>query len=364
VRKRLRNSLVLGMLLMLTVMSGPVDASPLQNVTASASGLEATGLVAIPKTPSVTTTFPPAANVTDTADLVELPVQPLAFAGVASVGAQTAVDSTLTAGLPADRLTVQGGGTLPGNFNARGTSRVAGVSVLASAELLGVPLDVGISTVGVGAVESEALVSCVGGQAVFAAGSRIVGPLTVAGLELDVPVDNLANQVVDLTGNLLAGVLEIRRNVVTPDPGGNGVSVIALQVRLLGTTLVVNLAESSVAGGTCADVPECRDGIDNDGDGRIDFPADPQCKSLDDDSEAPECSNARDDDGDGKIDRDDPGCYHNGRLTGNYDPNDDTEADLLPRTGGNNALTGFVILAAGGLMLVMGRKLRNGSIQG
>ncbi|MEX0791172.1 MAG: hypothetical protein WD178_10395, partial [Actinomycetota bacterium] len=189
----------------------------------------------------------------------------------------------------------------------------------------------------------------------------IADDLSVLGIDLALPVDNLANQVVDVTA-ALAGLLEIRRNVVTETP--NGINVIGLQVRLLEEGLVVNIAESEVAGGICADVPECRDGIDNDGDGRIDFPADPQCKSLDDDSEAPECSNAKDDDGDGKIDRDDPGCYHNGRLTGNYDPNDDTEADLLPRTGGSNGLMGFAILAAGGLMLVMGRKLRNGSIQG
>ncbi|CAN5822090.1 hypothetical protein BH23ACT12_BH23ACT12_02370 [soil metagenome] len=295
-RKRLRNSLVIGMLLMLTVMSGPVDASPLQSVTASAYGLEATGLVAIPRTPTVSTTFPPAANVTDTADLATIPADPLAFAGVASVGAQTAVDSTLTAGLPADRLTVQGGGTLPANFNARATSRIAGLSVLASAELLGIPVDVGLSAVGVGAVESEALVSCVDGNAVFVAGSRIVGPLTVLGVELEVPVDNLANQVVDVTGTLLAGILEIRRNVVTSSP--NGVSVIALQVRLVDTTLVVNLAEAAVAGGVCAPL----------------FVA--------------------------------------------------AEPDILPRTGGDNVLMGFVILALGGLMFIMGRKLRNGSIQG
>jgi hypothetical protein len=31
---------------------------------------------------------------------------------------------------------------------------------------------------------------------------------------------------------------------------------------------------------------ECNDGIDNDGDGQIDFPADPQCTSIKDDREA------------------------------------------------------------------------------
>ncbi|MDQ3410272.1 MAG: hypothetical protein M3469_09855, partial [Actinomycetota bacterium] len=38
-------------------------------------------------------------------------------------------------------------------------------------------------------------------------------------------------------------------------------------------------------GGDGAD-PECSDGIDNDGDGRVDFPDDPQCDSAQDDSES------------------------------------------------------------------------------
>jgi hypothetical protein len=343
------------MLLLLTVMSGPVDASPLQSVTASASGLEVTGLVPVAPTPTVTTSFPPAADQTVENSLVEIPLDPLAFAGVASVGVQTRLDTTLQPQLPDNRLTVKGGGALPDTFNARAVSRVAGVSIGATNPLEGVLPELLPALVGVGAVTSEALVSCVGGRAVFASGSVIAEDLSVLNIPLDIPVDNLANQVVDVTA-ALAGILEIRRNVVTETP--NGINVVGLQVRVLDQGLVVNISEAEVTGGICADVPECRDGIDNDGDGRIDFPADPQCKSLDDDSEAPECSNARDDDGDGKIDRDDPGCYHNGRLTGRYDPNDDTEADLLPRTGGDNALMGIVILAGGALMLVASRKLR------
>jgi hypothetical protein len=59
--------------------------------------------------------------------------------------------------------------------------------------------------------------------------------------------------------------------------------------------------------------PECRDGVDNDGDGRIDFPNDPGCSSRNDDSEAGggarQCDDGRDNDGDGRIDfPDDPGC--------------------------------------------------------
>jgi hypothetical protein len=69
--------------------------------------------------------------------------------------------------------------------------------------------------------------------------------------------------------------------------------------------------------------PECQDGIDNDGDGTIDFTPpqtmDPGCQSATDNREQddplPECSNGFDDDGDGKVDftpppgeTADPGC--------------------------------------------------------
>jgi pseudolysin/vibriolysin len=68
---------------------------------------------------------------------------------------------------------------------------------------------------------------------------------------------------------------------------------------------------------TCR-VPACSDGVDNDGDGRSDYPADPGCDSADDDDEAdacpgpdcPVCSNSLDDDGDGGTDFAlDPSCW-------------------------------------------------------
>ncbi len=48
----------------------------------------------------------------------------------------------------------------------------------------------------------------------------------------------------------------------------------------------------------------CQDGIDNDGDGLIDFPADPGCADRNDETElgAPACSDGLDNDGDGLID--------------------------------------------------------------
>jgi len=64
--------------------------------------------------------------------------------------------------------------------------------------------------------------------------------------------------------------------------------------------------------------PQCSDGIDNDGDGKIDYPSDPGCLVPQQDDEiddcpsgpnCPQCSNGVDDDGNGSTDYpNDPGC--------------------------------------------------------
>ena len=96
---------------------------------------------------------------------------------------------------------------------------------------------------------------------------------------------------------------------------------------------------------------QCSDGVDNDGDGKIDFPNDPGCASSADDSEAgdgsPQCSDGIDNDGDGKIDfPNDPQCSS---------AQDDSEADqALALTGANILLTVLI----GVLVLLAGLKLR------
>jgi hypothetical protein len=56
----------------------------------------------------------------------------------------------------------------------------------------------------------------------------------------------------------------------------------------------------------------CADGVDNDGDGRVDYPADPGCANAQGYVENPRCNDGIDNDGDGKIDFDgnppDPNC--------------------------------------------------------
>ncbi len=76
------------------------------------------------------------------------------------------------------------------------------------------------------------------------------------------------------------------------------------------------------------DVPECSDGLDNDGDGLVDFPNDPGCSSYLDATELgpPACSDGVDDDGDGLTDFPaDPGCT---------DANDVSEQDLAACANG------------------------------
>ena len=59
--------------------------------------------------------------------------------------------------------------------------------------------------------------------------------------------------------------------------------------------------------------PQCQNGMDDDGDGAVDFPADAGCASPSDAFETADCADGIDNDGDGKIDyglmaSNDPGC--------------------------------------------------------
>ena len=80
--------------------------------------------------------------------------------------------------------------------------------------------------------------------------------------------------------------------------------------------------------------PQCVDGIDNDGDGLVDFPDDPGCWGNEDDAELAACSDGIDNDGDGLVDfPDDPGCYspfypiENPQCSDGIDNNRDGDVD-------------------------------------
>ena len=54
--------------------------------------------------------------------------------------------------------------------------------------------------------------------------------------------------------------------------------------------------------------PACSDGLDNDGDGLVDFGTDPGCQSVATPLEDPACDDGLDNDGDGFVDTLDPEC--------------------------------------------------------
>lgn len=71
-----------------------------------------------------------------------------------------------------------------------------------------------------------------------------------------------------------------------------------------------HICEYECGSGACLE-SECQDGIDNDGDGRADYPGDFSCYSLEDDDEyspLSQCQDGIDNDGDDLIDLDDSDC--------------------------------------------------------
>ena len=80
----------------------------------------------------------------------------------------------------------------------------------------------------------------------------------------------------------------------------------------------------------------CSDALDNDGDGKIDFPADAGCTSAEDNDETdpPACSDGKDNDGDGAIDfPSDKGCTA-------ADDTDETDPCKAPAAGEKVSLAG------------------------
>jgi formylglycine-generating enzyme required for sulfatase activity len=80
-----------------------------------------------------------------------------------------------------------------------------------------------------------------------------------------------------------------------------------------------------------ASIPEplaCADGLDNDGDGFIDYPADPGCLGASAIREDPECNDGVENDTDGLIDfPEDPGCFASWWAWENPECNDGVEND-------------------------------------
>ena len=91
--------------------------------------------------------------------------------------------------------------------------------------------------------------------------------------------------------------------------------VLALTLALASLALVAAPGASArVASDAMPPVKQCDDNVDNDGDGLVDYPSDPDCGSSNDNSEQADagelaaCADLADNDGDGKVDLADPGC--------------------------------------------------------
>ncbi|MDD5751432.1 MAG: DUF11 domain-containing protein, partial [Candidatus Peribacteraceae bacterium] len=86
---------------------------------------------------------------------------------------------------------------------------------------------------------------------------------------------------------------------------------------------------------------DCDDGVDNDGDGTMDFPHDPACSSVKDDSETKQCDDNIDNEGDSKEDYpQDPGC------TDKYDNDEsgnDTADVQITKSGPSTAQQGGTV---------------------
>jgi hypothetical protein len=134
------------------------------------------------------------------------------------------------------------------------------------------------------------------------------------------------------------GNLFLNQQTTSASSGSGDPDTITQRALFLDTVLADVVIAESIAdfrGNPCDNPPppQCRDGIDNDGDGKIDFPNDPGCDSPDDNSETdgpptpggngpPQCSDELDNDGDGRTDfPNDPGCES---------PQDDNEVDGPP----------------------------------
>jgi len=117
----------------------------------------------------------------------------------------------------------------------------------------------------------------------------------------------LARSLVDLAGvgTLDTWIRSIPSCATGPDGDGDG----------LGDTADncpshPNATQADSDGDGIGDVCEvqCRDGLDNDGDGRVDYPLDAGCPDALATIEGPACSDGLDNDGDGKVDGLDVGC--------------------------------------------------------
>jgi hypothetical protein len=343
-----------------TLITGasPAAADTVARGQASSYGatIEVGGEAVVPPTPTASVTAPPPGTASNT--VIDIPADPLAVSGTLTAAATVHQASDIPTSLTVVQQQVAG------PYNATATSLVEGLRVL-----LDVP-EAGLALLSADAVRSEAAAVCTAGVQ-YTAASEIID-LRVGGevIPLNAPVQDLIDAISGVLADTgLNQVVDVQRNVVTPTE--NGISVDALVVTVLaaaGDTPVgrVVIGHAEVSAAQCGTMPQCSDGEDNDGDGQIDHPNDPDCDSPEDPSEFPECSDDVDnaDAEDELADEADPGCHSDGDA-GNPDsyvatdddetddvgtqPQTQTQGPSLARTGGESALALAAVLGALGL---------------
>lgn len=296
------------------------SADPVQSATAEAFGatIAVTDQDAIPPTPEATITLPPGGDVHEV--VIDVPADPLAVSGTLIADAKAHAPSDIASALTVEAQTVTG------PYNASGVGQVEGLDVL-----LNQP-SAGVSLLSAAVVRAEAVAVCTAGQVKYGANSEIID-LKIGGTDipLNAPVSDLIDAISGvLTDSGLNQVVDVQRNVVTVD--ANGASVDALVVTVLAAAgdvplATVRIAHAEVNSVACqaaaTTAPQCSDTVDNiDGEDTL-------------------------------ADAADPGCHTDGDATNaaTYDPADDdeTDNDVLPRTGGE---AGTAVLAAAGLAVM------------
>jgi hypothetical protein len=310
VRKRLlRTAVIIPLVLLIGALSGPAYASQLRNTSVRAYGASLSLLNAsvLPPTPDTTAGPQPG---TGSDALLNVPLSNLLTAQAAGAKSVTTLESTLTGELPAQNLRVisPGGATAPDRYNAKGYARVAGAGLLFSAipeESL--PPEVGALVGDILGSEGGLGVSVLAADVVDSVAllSCVNGsPVVVAGSRIvglsvlgqTIELNDTLNQVVDVVDGVtqLIGARIIANEVIPAPAGQVGVQINALHITVPLLGLDVVLAHSEVSA-----------------------PADQACEPI-----APEAPR------------------------------------ILPRTGGDNALLGATILAAGALLLETQRRRR------
>jgi hypothetical protein len=152
----------------------------------------------------------------------------------------------------------------------------------AESGVLTLTLNLGETTIDAEVLTAEATGSCVAGQPDLTGSSNVVY-LAIDGEEVvELPPDG---EPIPIEADPL---LNLYLNQQVEEDGQ--LTQRALRLEALDGSVIVTVAEAiaDVHGNPCEEAPpppQCSDGIDNDGDGKIDYPADPGCKSPEDDDE-------------------------------------------------------------------------------